>query len=279
MNNTFDMRRFGLLLRKDFRALWPRNGVGMIILASVPLVIWLFMLLIGQWVNEGLDTLTTHPGIRQAFILSCALLAACIAPFRLYGECNTRRGIHFAMLPASKLEKFLSMLFYSFLVVPLLVVCGGVVVDSLLTLMPFGSFRESLFAIPGMIDAHELLADTMPYEGLRVMLFVTNPLLWIVLYLNTVVCFLFTNTIFKRNKFILTILAQWALSLVMELVLTPLFLFLGFSDWMDGAVRYLDAWDIDQFFSVLGTIVYGSSLLWIVVLGWWSWRRLKKMHY
>lgn len=268
-----------MVLRKDFRSLWPRYGAGMILLASSSLIIWLVTLLLAQWTVDGMTTITVHPGIRWAVIIGCIFIASLIAPFRLYGECNKgKEGIYFAMLPASKLEKYLSMIIHCIVVVPLLVLGGSIAVDSLLWLLPFGNYSDSLFLdFSSIIDGMEI--DLMDKQSLQVLTFITNPMLWILNYLGTVAVFLFTNTIFKRNKFILTILAIWAFGFVVQLILTPIFIAAGLNDWFAGILRWADGFTFDQFLNLFGWLVYGWSTLYTVVLFWWTGFRLKRMRY
>lgn len=277
MNETFDLNRFWNLLKKDFRALWPRYGVSMIIMACLTLVLWLLVLLFSQWSAEGISQAEIVPLVRLALIIFGTALAACIAPFKLYGEVNDgKRGYYFALLPASKLEKYLSMLVHCLLTVPLLVLVAAVAVDTLLYLLPFGSYHEALWQIP-LLNPDQLAECS--YEVLRMMLFVTNPLLWVVMWLNAVVPFLFTNTIFKKNKFIKTLLWMWLIGFVFQMITTPIFISLGLTDWMQLYFDRMDDFTFDKFMLWMGFIVYGFDLLVALVLYWWTGRRLYKMKY
>lgn len=279
MNNTFDFSRFMMVLRKDFRSLWPRYGVGMTILASATLAVWLFVLLISQWTSDGLDEISVPIFVRWCVVIFCTFLSVLIAPFRLYGECNKgKEGIYFAMLPASKLEKYLSMIIHCVVVVPLLVLGGSMVVDSLLWMLPFGNYSDSLFF---NLSHHPLWSelDYMDKESLQMLYFVTNPLLWIIYYLGSVMVFLFANTIFKRNKFLLTILALWGLGFVEQIIVTPIFIVAGLNDWFEGLGRWLDGHSFEQALRILGWVTYGWGILQVGVLTWWTGFRLKRMRY
>ena len=46
MNNSFDWGRFGNLLRRDFRVIWPNFGLTMLIITLLPLAAWLFCLVV-----------------------------------------------------------------------------------------------------------------------------------------------------------------------------------------------------------------------------------------
>ena len=81
------------------------------------------------------------------------------APSRVYGKVNwEKEGVSFAMLPASSLEKFLSMVFFCVVVTPLLLFFGGFLVDTLLSLLPFGHYDESIH-LYSLNEIHDMLCD------------------------------------------------------------------------------------------------------------------------
>ena len=111
MNNKFDWNRFCKVVNKDFRNMWPMFGTTMIILAALPFAVWLIMAMFG---GSGVDL---DADIRLIFIEVVAYIAAMMAPSRMYRTWNLRNeGIYYAMLPASKLEKFCSALLFSLVV-------------------------------------------------------------------------------------------------------------------------------------------------------------------
>ena len=68
-----------------------------------------------------------------------------MVPSKVYGNANlSREGVSFAMLPASSLEKFISMFLYCAIVTPVIVFFGGYLVDALLSLFPFGGFEKPI---------------------------------------------------------------------------------------------------------------------------------------
>lgn len=265
MNNTIDCKRFGKLLSRDFRNIWPSFGLTMLIIVLLPLVAWLFCL-------AFLSELTILPEARIGFIGGCVLLCAIMAPSRLYKTCNLpKRGIYFAMLPASKLEKFLSMLFYSVLVCPLMVLAGGIAFDCLLTLLPFGPYTLWLtqtgtplldgmsvgdLFVQGLADAY-----MSPNFFLATMIFS---------YFWNAVVFFFTNTIFKKHKVLLTILWTMLISFILQLVITPFFMHsLTGPEFVVNPSRFACYYWIGLAFTIVCT----------GVLLWWSSYRLKKMKY
>lgn len=254
MNNTFQWSRFGKLLRKDFLNVWTMYGSTMLGFISLPLVLWICDLVI----NGGAGY--TEPAGRIVFILFISVFVALMAPKYLYGSCNRKGdGIYFAMLPASKLEKFISMIIFCFIVAPLLVFCGSSVVDMILSAFPFGPYRQFLFDLPSFYYA---------YPATEI-----NETAWaiaycIVSYCAWVATFFFTNTVFKKHKFVGTILTLFVITVILILfysIFNPSFEFLARMA-MNNPIALL--WT----FLSLG-IVYTLGLL------VWSFFRLKKMAY
>ena len=265
MNNSFDWNRFGKLLRRDFRAIWPNFGLTMLIITILPLAAWLLVLSID--VDEAIA-----PEYRWLmFIWGCTVFTSMMAPSRLYKTSNLpNRGIHFAMLPASKREKFWSMIFYCMIVCPAMVFVGGVLFDCLLSALPFGPYKQWLFETSLYFDgknmwqvmSHTFLEIGMPVAyGVFVVL---------VSYLFVSSVFFFTATLFRKHKVLLTLISIWLLNFVLTLFLMPILI--NHHDFIVDIIT-------GPFYHGL---MWGYMILIAVVsllLLWWSGRRLKNMKY
>ena len=180
----------------------------LLIITLLPLGAWLFW-----WALSGVKDLPAIvPEVRWGFIACVVSLAVIVTPSRMYRTCNLQKeGIYFAMLPASKLEKYLSMLLFTIVICPLLCFVGSMVLDYFLTLLPFGPYRRWLWQTDYLaegLDYYRLMVSgnvpNMDSEKVRVFTEVVTPgkvvLYGLVAYLNYVALFLFTNTIFKKHK-------------------------------------------------------------------------------
>ena len=136
MNNTFSFNRFKNLLLKDGK-LYIRNfGTSLIVWCSLNAIFWIFNLLFGS---------STMPPVRFGMLCTWTALAMIMVPSKVYGNANlSREGVGFAMMPASSLEKFVSMFLYCAIVTPIVVFFGGYLVDTLLSLFPFGGFDKPI---------------------------------------------------------------------------------------------------------------------------------------
>ena len=210
MNNTFNFTRFKKVLARDFRATYKRFGLAALILSLLVVTEWILTLVTGipyyytdpDW-GGGVESF--YQGIigkRVTNILLGVVISFAIAPAIIYKSCNLKgRGNYYAMLPASHLEKYLSMLFYCCIVAPLAVLLGSFIVDTLLTLLPIGYFKYFIWNID---EWHYIDAEFV--------------LCFIAFLFLTASIFMFTNTLFKRAKFIKTVL--WLMLIGFLLFLT-----------------------------------------------------------
>ena len=101
MNNTFEFNRFKNLLVNDGKKYFRNFGTALIVFCCLNAIYWIFNLLFGS---------ETMPPIRFGMLLLWTALAMMLVPEKVYGKANlSREGVGFAMMPASSLEKFLSM--------------------------------------------------------------------------------------------------------------------------------------------------------------------------
>ena len=136
MNNTFAFNRFKNLLLKDGKMYIRNFGTGLIVFCCLNAIFWIFNLLFGS---------ETMPPVRFGMLCVWTALAMMMVPEKVYGKANlSREGVSFAMLPASSLEKFVSMFIYCAIVTPIIVFFGGYLVDTLLSLFPFGGFDKPI---------------------------------------------------------------------------------------------------------------------------------------
>ena len=199
MNNTFKFNRFKNLLLKDGKMYIRNFGTSIIVFCCLNAIFWIFNLLFRS---------STMPPIRFGMLCTWTALAMMMVPSKVYGNANlSREGVGFAMLPASSLEKFISMFIYCAIVTPLIVFFGGYLVDTLLSLFPFGGFEKPihLYTINDfvrMVDNSEgvvqssnevtSFSDVFPIGVIRTSLYM-GIIQWAAI-------FMLGNMLFKRHK-------------------------------------------------------------------------------
>ena len=127
MRNTFDINRFGKLVRHDLRSCPKEYVYGGLWLAVgfAPI-----MVLSQQYVIHDIAS-TIY---RISMMVSMIAFYGVMVPQSVYPNVGKKkRGIYFAMLPATKAEKHLSMATVSMVVTPVVLLAIGIVFDMLLT--------------------------------------------------------------------------------------------------------------------------------------------------
>lgn len=284
MNNKFDWNRFCKVVNKDLHNMWPMFGISMIILAALPFAVWLFMAVVA-----GHDV-SMPPDFRLMMIECVAYIAAIMAPSRMYRTWNLRNeGIYYAMLPASKIEKFISALLFSLIICPLGVYLGSMVLDIFLTILPFGNWKEWIWqckmGFPFTLDfgsmMSEFAANDAGAEAFQMLYVGTlyNVGCWLG-YIGTVLMFVFTATLFKKHKVLQTILWLYVINFVLSIILIPVFMVI-FSNGnsLDWIYNLTEAMSGQQMINWFFGLCIGFDVILIVLFGWLSWRRLNRMAY
>lgn len=137
MNNTFSFSRLSQLLAIDFKRMESKYGLSMLAFAAGYFAFWAMTSLLGESVLFG-----------ARHLMICFFMWFCVflAPSKIYGFVNDKlQGMSFAALPASPLEKWLSMLLICLVFVPLQSYIILLTTDIILSLLPFGAFEVSIF--------------------------------------------------------------------------------------------------------------------------------------
>lgn len=206
MNNTFNIQRFGKILKHDGLNFFPNFILSLAILWAIPVGIYLFTALMP---TDG--TVHIYDAMARInnidFLLKIAII---IAPAILYKTCNdSRKGIGYAMLPASTLEKFLSMVIFCVIVTPIVYIAGALAIDSILALIngPYDGFALSMY-----FDKFSQIEYSFEQHGTKVMVDDALPLIIsnlspafmrVLSILGTLMLssiFMFGNMIFKKRK-------------------------------------------------------------------------------
>ena len=187
----------------DLKNAKSNYGLSFLIVICMPIIIYILsiifsMLFNGHW---------TSPSLPMRVSLSCIACAIiCMSfPAQAYGKITDKRaGSEWLMIPASKLEKYLSMILITGIIVPISFVLGYGMVDLILSLVD-PTYVGSLFGI----DINSWLAEndvplSFAGRGYWMMFFSISP------YMLT---FLLGALCFKTKKVSKTILALIVVSI------------------------------------------------------------------
>ena len=233
MNNTFAINRFKNLLLKDGKMYIRNFGTSIIVCCCLNAIFWIFNLLFGS---------SSESGFRFGMICLWTALAMMMVPEKVYGKANlSREGVGFVMLPASSLEKFVSMFLYCAIVTPIVVFFGGWLVDAFLSIFPFGGFEKPihLYTIndfvhmmdnsEGVVQSSNMVlsfADVFPVGVMRTSLYM-GIIQWAAI-------FMLGNMLFKKHKAGKTFVCYMGISYVLSTIFGLTFITNGrLEQWLE----------------------------------------------
>ena len=269
MNEVFDIKRFGKLVKFEIVNYMPRFFKSLLIFASIIFATWMLSLTMDSDIWEE-----SRAGLIQILFT----LAVTLAPFIVYKDINNRKkGYMYAMIPASTLEKLFSMVILCVVIVPLLtyaVLTGADLLLWLFSKVGIGSFLHMDFYNPftsvKLVDDEYLLPHIYPaFDS-------------IIYFVNIVAYTMMFNAIFRKNKVLKTILFNISMTFVL-VILTAVIannttlefwedMFEGIDEWLEGKT------DVELFAYTMTVCRCLTILLSIAFLSI-TYFRIKKVNY
>ena len=272
MSNTFDIKRFGNVVRRDGMNYFKNFGWTLVVLWSIPVIFWIM-----TYVSDGVYT------NRDILISLLMWLSLIIVPSRLYKDVNdSRKGMLYAMTPASSLEKFLSMFLYCVLVTPIVYMLGAIAIDTILALKPgtnpydgfiFKDFKGLL--LPDLVHVGD---DEMNRQFAEHILDKNRILINMIQFLYVSSIFMFTNMLFKKRKLSKTIGILTLIGIILTILIVRIasdsdveFL----DDYTDDEISVLVNNVVDNFYSIMFCIYATLS----AVLLYFTYYKIKRQTY
>lgn len=231
-NEVFNWNRFWRYLKSDFNSFISRFGISLLVMSTMAVTTDAFnglfsFFITGNWIGM------TAP-LRIILFVVFGIIVMFTAPAKLYGYLTDRKeGSAFLMLPASRLEKFISMVLITGVVVPFIfgVIYLGLdimvcMVDptcgkSIFNLMFYTDFTSIFGGI-----AAEMAAEMNEWnQYMTNMTSVFTPFLYLDEIFSTLMLFLLGALIFKTSKTGKTLGSLILLGLSLEMVLSPIVAF------------------------------------------------------
>ncbi len=275
MNNNFNFGRFGKYFVYDLKRQWKNIGMLVLTFALSPVIFYMLYMFFAALFDGGLMKLFSGmsidgPSIWVRFGMAAVMITIFVMlfPSRAYGEITDKaKGSEWLMLPASRLEKYVSMMLVTLLVIPIMYIVVYLLSDGLVCL-----FDKSCGGALISFRINDLLQTTdiiIPANGL-----------WIIIA-NTVqyaIIFLLGGLIFKKWKVVGTVLVLFALQMVFSGLLS-VFITNADLDWWgnwftDWKIRHADSIDI-----WLNAFINFWLLLILAICGTWSWFRIKRLQH
>ena len=275
MNNNFNFGRFGKYFVYDLKRQWKNIGMLMLIFSLFPIIFYMIYMFFAAMFDGGLMKIFIGleidgpaGGTRFGVFAVMSTIFVMLFPSRAYGEItNKEKGSEWLMLPASRLEKFTSMMLISLVVIPLVYVVVYFLSDAFVCLLD-KSCGDSLmsFRINKEIGSSDFV---IPANGF-----------WILAssIVGNAIVFLLGGLIFKKWKVVGTVLVLFALQMVFSGLLS-VFITNADLDWWgnwfaDWTIRHADSIDI-----WLNAFINLWLLLILAICGTWSWFRIKRLQH
>lgn len=275
MNETFQPRRFWQYFRYDFMQVLHGHGRPLLLFAGLGL----FYFLVQGLLSLSFSGTWSYPGqaVRIGmFIVVCTVMELYIA--RVYGHLTDRKaGSAWLLVPASRLEKYISMLLMVLVVIPVCVWAIYLGVDALLVLVfpamsqPvagsfFGGFSTFMQGIAEMTGSESPIVVTPAgMVGLGLLGHVINFLF-----------FLLCGLCFRKYKIsgglLVIFIISMVLSILSALALIPTFQHLDFDAGFEEEQALQLATSVLNGFIIVACLVAAG-------LGWGVWRRIKTLQH
>lgn len=275
MDNTFKISRFGKYFVYDLKRQWKNIGMLMLIFSLFPIIFYMIYMFFAAMFDGGLMKIFIGleidgpaGGTRFGVFAVMSTIFVMLFPSRAYGEItNKEKGSEWLMLPASRLEKFTSMMLISLIVIPLVYVVVYFLSDAFVCLLD-KSCGDSLmsFRINKEIGSSDF---AIPANGF-----------WILAssIVENAIVFLLGGLIFKKWKVVGTLLANFAIGMFFSTLISMLFanmdpVMVG-EKFMNWTVRHADSVDL-----WLNGFINFWTLLIVAVCAIWIWFRLKRIQH
>jgi hypothetical protein len=278
MNKTFDIKRFGKYFAYDIKSIWKENSIFLLVWCLLPVFIYLVYMFF-SFVGGGLQTfisgeLSRPPiALRGGLFATAAILFIMVFPSKAFGFITEKaKGSSWLMLPASRFEKYLSMMLISLVLVPLAFFLTYLLSDALVCLVD-GKCGGSIFSSWSIINNIDPSEEDIKLGG--------NGLWFIVSWvLQTSSIFLLGALLFKKSKVLKTILSLFVISMLLSIIMVTVVKVFHI-DFPDMGIRFVEwakkhADNMDYWFNFWANV----ELAFIVIgCGLWSWFRVKKIQH
>jgi len=269
MKNNFNISRFGKYFLYDLRQLWRNNGKAVILIGLIGVIMYFTYLLTAliftrQWKYPGIEVRTVM------FFVSSVILVLYTA--RTYGHLTDKKsGSTWLMIPASRIEKFVSLLISTLICIPVAFVGVYFASDAILTAIdPNMSKTICGTVVSGAIDLAKLMSGSLEeiyISPFQFYLACTLSLMGSILY------FVLCGIIFKKWKIAGAIGIIFLLQVLFTNIIGLIFQFTDIAAWID-TWEVADAQGLVDRFFVYGNLI---NLLQLVLLGWLIYLRIKTL--
>lgn len=272
-NEVFSFPRFRKYFQYDITQLWRNNGKAVLMLGGISLIcylIWvIFSLLIsGNWQAP------TLPARVAFFFLGWMILV--FYQTRTYGYLTEKRaGSSWLMVPASTLEKFVSMMLITVILQPLAYTASYLLVDGIIALADPTAGEALIASVGPVVDAlNNGMSEAVEYGVTVHVWMLAIPI--VLQMMGNLMYFLLCGICFKKWKLV----GALAVLMGISMVSVAFFSLFAWGDWVDKLQMFHDMDDpvaVVNFVNASMTVGTLSDLLIFVLLGAGIYYRLKTL--
>ena len=274
MNETFDFKRFWTYFKYDLKQMWRNHSKAAILIGGASALFYVVWVMFSLVFTQSWHT----PPVEARFLvfgLAFGILELYMV--RSYGYLTEKKaGSAWLMVPASKAEKFVSMLLVSLVVIPVLFFLVYFLIDGFLSVVD-PTYGKALAV--GFFSTYSEMVNALSTIGNSAsspISFTPASLVFpaIVSTLGSFLYFLLCGICFKKNKLVIAIAITFGLSLALSLLMgifAPA-IFKNFDYNVDEA--RIASWAV----GFANAMVVLNCLV-AVGLGWGVWRRIKTIQH
>jgi hypothetical protein len=266
-NDIFNFRRFGKYFSTDLRTCWANYGLSLLTITLLtPLALYVLttafnVLIKGTW--DGPDL-----GLR-VFVFAIAMFCMVVTmPVKCYGKITEKQyGSFWITLPASRLEKFMSMVLMTCIIVPVTGIVLYLGLDALICLADKTCGTSlSAGAVELLRNMGELnhLTLNLPDERItiedaaaiqEILKEISNPWMYLDEIFGITLPFLLGAVYFKSGKTAKTIIALFVISTAVSILTAPLM-----SNWASEIVSNANG-DVHQIVEIFNNSLFKNLAL------------------
>ena len=231
ISEKFSAQRFGKYFKYDLKQLWHNNGkaaIGLGFISVICYIIWVSVSLsfTGSWQAPGIAA-------RLAFFYLGALILM-FYQTRTYGYLTEKKaGQSWLMLPASTLEKFVSMMIITVVVIPCAYLVSYLALDAIIGLLDPTAGTPIIAGYSEVSEAVNEAMSAADSEGFHFNLAVLAFPVFLQMIAN-LLYFLLCGICFKKWK----IMGGIGVLLALEMVLAPFLTHIAFKYWTPAISNY-----------------------------------------
>lgn len=217
MSNIFSASRFGKYFIYDLKKAYNNFGFGALLTIVTPIIAFVvcqifYVIFEGHFPTDAVAMKVTRFILLMFYCINILM----IAPAKIYGSVTDKRfGSSFILIPASTFEKWLSMFLIAIIIVPVVTFLLFVGVDSLMcVIFPVTYGENVMYYINQVLTTLAEANPPLPFNIFPLM---------VIGSFSGVLVYLLGGLIFKKNKVSKTILASFAIGMVLSMFL-PLFI-------------------------------------------------------